>query len=103
MRIQSRFATAPNGCDTLRAVIAQVINSRLAMSSVSASSLAQSLIRREVLDLHAYHVPPSAGFIKLDAMENPYPVPESLRAEIAAAVAQAGNPAHHGKWLGRGW
>jgi histidinol-phosphate aminotransferase len=59
------------------------------MSPVSASSLAQALIRREILDLHAYHVPPSAGFIKLDAMENPYPVPEALAAEIAAAVAQA--------------
>ncbi len=59
------------------------------MSSVSALSLAQALIRREILELHAYHVPPSAGLIKLDAMENPYPVPESLRAEIAAVVAQA--------------
>ncbi len=49
------------------------------MSSVSALSLAQALIRREILELHAYHVPPSAGLIKLDAMENPYPVPESLK------------------------
>jgi histidinol-phosphate aminotransferase len=59
------------------------------MVSNAATLLAQSLIRREVLDLHAYHVPPSAGFIKLDAMENPYSLPESLSAEIAASVAQA--------------
>jgi histidinol-phosphate aminotransferase len=55
----------------------------------SASSLASTLLRREILDLHAYHVPDSAGYIKLDAMENPYPVPSALRGEIADAVAAA--------------
>jgi len=55
----------------------------------SASLLASSLLRREILDLHAYHVPDSSGCIKLDAMENPYPVPQALCEEIAAAVAHA--------------
>ena len=55
----------------------------------SASFLANTLLRREILDLHAYHVPDSAGYIKLDAMENPYPVPPALRGEIAEAVASA--------------
>lgn len=59
------------------------------MSSTSASSLAAALLRQEVLDLHAYHVPDSSGYIKLDAMENPYPVPPALRGEIAEAVAAA--------------
>lgn len=61
------------------------------MSSIpaSASSLAGALVRQEVLDLHAYHVPDSAGYIKLDAMENPYPIPQALREEIAATVANA--------------
>jgi histidinol-phosphate aminotransferase len=59
------------------------------MSSASAASFAQSLVRREILDLHAYHVPDSAGYVKLDAMENPYPLPQSLCDEIAAAVASA--------------
>jgi len=59
------------------------------MSSPSVASFAQSLVRREILDLHAYHVPDSAGYVKLDAMENPYPLPQSLRDEIAAAVASA--------------
>ena len=58
-------------------------------SAISASSLAGSLLRQEVLDLHAYHVPESSGYIKLDAMENPYLVPPSLRGEIAEAVAAA--------------
>jgi len=59
------------------------------MSSISASSLAAALLRQEVLDLHAYHVPESSGYIKLDAMENPYLVPTALRGEIAEAVAAA--------------
>jgi len=55
----------------------------------ASSSLASTLLRREILDLHAYHVPDSAGYIKLDAMENPYSVPPALRGEIADAVAAA--------------
>src|SRR3990172_1693942 len=59
------------------------------MSPISASSLAGTLLRQEVIDLHAYHVPDSAGCIKLDAMENPYHLPSVLRGEIAEAVASA--------------
>ncbi len=58
-------------------------------TSATASELAGTLLRREILDLHAYHVPDSAGYIKLDAMENPYQLPTTLREEIAAAVADA--------------
>ncbi len=57
------------------------------MSFISATSLAAALLRQEILDLHAYHVPDSSGYIKLDAMENPYLVPLELRGEIAEAVA----------------
>ena len=39
------------------------------------------LIRPEVQALHSYHVPPSRGLIKLDAMENPYSWPAYLRGE----------------------
>lgn len=59
------------------------------MSSIPASSLATALLRREILELHAYHVPGSGGYIKLDAMENPYSIPPELRDEIAEAVAAA--------------
>ena len=47
------------------------------------------LLRSEILDLHAYQVPDSAGYIKLDAMENPYLLPQALRSEIAATLAAA--------------
>lgn len=47
------------------------------------------IIRPEILALSAYHVPPAAGMIKLDAMENPYPLPPILRDEIAQLIATA--------------
>ena len=46
------------------------------------------LIRQELLSLHAYHVPDASGFVKLDAMENPYTLPEALRDEIARIARQ---------------
>jgi histidinol-phosphate aminotransferase len=39
------------------------------------SSRIQSLLRPEVLALSAYHVPDASGYVKLDAMENPYAWP----------------------------
>lgn len=42
------------------------------------NELIQRLIRPEVRALSAYHVQDSQGFIKLDAMENPHSLPESL-------------------------
>jgi histidinol-phosphate aminotransferase len=38
----------------------------------------QQWVRPEIRALQAYHVPPAAGMIKLDAMENPYRWPESM-------------------------
>ncbi len=59
------------------------------MSSASSVVTPENLLRPEVLALHAYHVPPASGMIKLDAMENPYLLPQGLRDEIAHAVAHA--------------
>lgn len=55
----------------------------------SIPSTASQLTRPEILALRAYHVPDSGGYIKLDAMENPYSVPQFLREEIAALVCNA--------------
>jgi histidinol-phosphate aminotransferase len=41
----------------------------------------QRLIRADVRDMAAYHVPDHVGYIKLDAMENPYSMPSSLTSE----------------------
>ncbi|MBY0475210.1 MAG: histidinol-phosphate transaminase [Nitrosomonas sp.] len=56
---------------------------------MSNSHLPEHIIRPEILALSAYHVPPAAGMIKLDAMENPYPLSAELRDEIAQLTANA--------------
>lgn len=47
------------------------------------------LIRDDIRALSAYHVPDATGLLKLDAMENPYLLPDDLRADIARIVAGA--------------
>ena len=47
------------------------------------------LFRQEILSLRTYHAPSGGGMIKLDAMENPYPLPQGLRGEIAQLAADA--------------
>jgi len=48
----------------------------------------RELARGEILALTAYHVPPSAGMVKLDAMENPYRLPPEVARELGAHLAQ---------------
>jgi histidinol-phosphate aminotransferase len=50
------------------------------------TSLIAALVRPEVRALGAYHVPDPQGLIKLDAMENPYTWPESLKSEWLAIL-----------------
>lgn len=50
-------------------------------------SLIENIIRPEVRALAAYHVPDASGFVKLDAMENPYTLPDNLRTELAQRLA----------------
>lgn len=50
-------------------------------------SLIENIIRPEVRALAAYHVPDSTGFVKLDAMENPYTLPEDLRRTLGRHLA----------------
>ncbi|MBK7352891.1 MAG: histidinol-phosphate transaminase [Nitrosomonas sp.] len=53
------------------------------------SILLKNVIRPEIFELSAYHVPPAKGMIKLDAMENPYPLSLTLREEIAQLAENA--------------
>ena len=46
----------------------------------------EEIIRDDIRTLTAYHVPDSAGLVKLDAMENPYRLPPELRSRIARLV-----------------
>lgn len=49
---------------------------------------AAQLVRDEVRALHAYHVPPAEGLVKLDAMENPYRLPAELARELAERLSR---------------
>lgn len=51
-------------------------------------SLIENIIRPDVRALSAYHVPDSSGFVKLDAMENPYALPHALREELGRRLAE---------------
>ena len=47
------------------------------------------LIRDEIRALSAYLVPDASGYVKLDAMENPYLLPEALRDELGRLAQSA--------------
>ncbi len=49
----------------------------------------QDIIRDEILALKAYHVLDASGLVKLDAMENPYRLPEPLRCELGSVAGDA--------------
>ena len=50
--------------------------------------LIDQLIRADIRALQPYHVAAADGFLKLDAMENPYQLPLQLRAQLGARLAE---------------
>jgi len=54
--------------------------------AVSLQEKIARLVRPEIQVMSAYHVPPAQGMIKLDAMENPWPWPQELRAAWLEAL-----------------
>jgi histidinol-phosphate aminotransferase len=63
--------------------------SKIAGEGQTLDGLVDQWVRPEVRKIAAYHVPDPADLIKLDAMENPYPWPESLRDDWLAELRQA--------------
>ncbi len=45
------------------------------------------VLRDDVRALHAYAVQPAAGLVKLDVMENPFPLPAALQAELGQRLS----------------
>jgi len=45
-------------------------------------------IRQDVQSMHGYAIQPSAGLIKLDAMENPFRLPPALQRELGARLGR---------------
>jgi histidinol-phosphate aminotransferase len=52
-----------------------------------AADVIRAVVRPEIRALAAYQVAKPAGLIKLDANENPFPLPPAVREKIAAAIA----------------
>ncbi len=46
------------------------------------------VLRPDLAAMHAYVVADATGLIKLDAMENPWPLPDAVRDAVAQAVAR---------------
>jgi histidinol-phosphate aminotransferase len=49
----------------------------------------EALIRDDIRALSPYHVQDARGMVKLDAMENPYPLPEAVRRDVGVLAVQA--------------
>ncbi|HET7791781.1 MAG TPA: histidinol-phosphate transaminase [Rhizobacter sp.] len=45
-------------------------------------------IRQDVQSMHGYAIQPSAGMVKLDAMENPFRLPQALRRELGERLGE---------------
>jgi histidinol-phosphate aminotransferase len=52
------------------------------------ATLKQRFIRQDVQSMHGYAIQPSAGMVKLDAMENPFRLPPALREQLGARLAE---------------
>ncbi|HEY2927731.1 histidinol-phosphate transaminase [Piscinibacter sp.] len=48
----------------------------------------KTIIRQDIQSMHGYAVQPSTGMVKLDTMENPFRLPESLRHALGERLAQ---------------
>ncbi len=49
----------------------------------------RNTVRQDVQSMHAYAIQPSAGLIKLDAMENPFSLPPELQRELGERLGRA--------------
>ena len=61
------------------------------MSALPSLTLAQRVaqtLRQDVQGMHAYAIQPSAGLLKLDAMENPFPLPPDLQEALGRRLGQ---------------
>ena len=48
----------------------------------------KKVVRQDIQSMHAYAIQPSAGLVKLDAMENPFRLPEHLQRELGERLGR---------------
>ena len=58
------------------------------MSEAPASGRYSRVIRQDVRSMHAYAIQQAEGLVKLDAMENPFRLPETLQRELGRRLGQ---------------
>jgi histidinol-phosphate aminotransferase len=63
------------------------VNDPVAGASPAGPVSPATVLRPEVLALSAYHVADARGMVKLDAMENPHPLPEAVREAVARRLS----------------
>ena len=47
-----------------------------------------AVVRQDVTSMHAYAIQPSAGLVKLDAMENPYRLPDAMQQALGERLGR---------------
>ena len=57
-------------------------------SPASTADRIAAVIRQDVKAMHAYAIQDSAGLVKLDAMENPFRLPEALQRELGERLGR---------------
>lgn len=62
------------------------MNGRTQTNARGPADIVAAVVRPEIRALSAYAVADARGLIKLDAMENPFPLPEAIRTKIAAVL-----------------
>ena len=60
----------------------------MSSSSTPLSARLQATLRQDVQSMHAYAIQPSAGLVKLDAMENPFTLPAELQRELGERLGR---------------
>ena len=58
------------------------------MTSADLDRRLKKVIRQDVQSMHGYAIQPSAGLVKLDAMENPFRLPPALQRELGERLGQ---------------
>ena len=69
--------------------------------TASADQRLARIVRQDVQSMHAYAVQPSAGLVKLDAMENPFPLPEPLQRALGERLGRVAVNRYPGAEQGR--
>ena len=58
------------------------------MTESTTSPQALERIRTDVRAMHAYHVQDAAGYLKMDAMENPFSLPDALQSALGERLGR---------------